>query len=713
MATSGSTSVTVTSWNTLKFSWSVSSQSTANNTSTISWKLELIAGGSGRIDSSASKTWSVTVNGTKYSGNNTINIAANATKTLASGTTTITHTSNGTKTFSYSFSQQFSITFSGSSIGTKSGSGSGTLPTIARASSLTASNGTLNAEQTLTITRADSSFKHKITYTCGSASGYAAGSSSAFTTATSISWTPPLSLASQNTAGTSVTVSLILKTYTSAGAEIGSVTKTISCAIPASVKPSCSLAVTDPTGYFDAYGAYIKGLSKFKVTVTPSLAYGSAIATYSITANGAKYTAASFTTGVLTSSGTLSISATVKDKRGRSGSASVSRTVLNYTEPVIIKLAVQRCNEDGSANDQGEFVKATFSAAVTNLNNKNKAAYVLKYKKSTESSFTEVGLDGYANQYSVTDAVYIFPADSGSSYNVELSVTDNFKTTRRTTSASTGFTLMNWKADGTGIGIGKIAEESNLFDVALPARFLGAVSGNVSGLNKLPQVPANSDLNNYMDTGCWAVYSNADAASIANMPVARAGRLEVISATGEGIRLSQWSYLRQRFTPYNMDNAVWERDITRSADNVWRYYEWFRSSLNDTASRKVYHEQKVLWGSDLTSGMYMTNGHTATLTEKISEQANGVELVFCYYNGTNDTHWAWQTFFVSKKLVALEPGGGHVFRLANGKFGSVGTKYLYINDDRIVGHADNSLTGAGSGITYANNKFVLRYVIGV
>ena len=127
MATSGSKSVTVTSWNTLKFSWWENSQSIANNTTTIGWKLELIAGSSGRIDSSASKSWSVTVNGTKYSGTNTVGVSNNATKTLASGTTTIAHNSNGTKSFSYSFSQQFSITFDGTSIGTKSGSGSGTV----------------------------------------------------------------------------------------------------------------------------------------------------------------------------------------------------------------------------------------------------------------------------------------------------------------------------------------------------------------------------------------------------------------------------------------------------------------------------------------------------------------------------------------------------------------------------------------------------------
>lgn len=125
-----------------------------------------------------------------------------------------------------------------------------------------------------------------------------------------------------------------------------------------------------------------------------------------------------------------------------------------------------------------------------------------------------------------------------------------------------------------------------------------------------------------------------------------------------------------------------------------------------------YHEQKVLWGDGTTSGMYMTADHTANLSEAISAQPNGIVLVFCAYNGTDDTNDSWQSFFVPKQLVALSTAG-HTFTLSRGKFTYAGTKYLYINDTSITGHDDNNLTGTNNGITYANNKFVLRYVIGV
>ena len=125
-----------------------------------------------------------------------------------------------------------------------------------------------------------------------------------------------------------------------------------------------------------------------------------------------------------------------------------------------------------------------------------------------------------------------------------------------------------------------------------------------------------------------------------------------------------------------------------------------------------YHKQNVLWGDGMMRGMPMTSSHTANLSEAVSAQPNGIVLVFCVYNGNDDTNYSWQSFFVPKQLVALSTEG-HMFTLSSGKFTYVGTKYLYINDTSITGHADNILTGMSNGIRYTNDKFVLRYVIGV
>lgn len=677
MATSGSVSVAVTSYDTLKFSWSLSSQSIDNNTSTVAWKMELIAGSSGRISSTVSKNWSVTVNGTKYSGTNKIGISSNSTKTLASGSTVIAHNSDGSKTFNFSFSQEIEITFSGSWIGTKSGSGSGVLTTIPRKSSLSASNGTLGTAQTLSVTRKSSSFTHTITYKCGSASGTICTKSSN----TSIGFTPPLSLASQNTTGTTVSIVFTIETF-NGSTSIGSNTKTISCNIPASVKPSCSLTVTDATGYADKYGGYIKGYSKFKVVVTPKTSYGSAIASYKTTANGSTYSAASFTTDILKTSGTLNVNATVTDKRGRSASASKSLTVLAYSAPSISKLAVHRCNADGSENNQGSYVLVTFSGTVTGLSDKNSAVYTLRYKRSADSEYTTVVLSDYDNAYSVANAMYIFAADSGSSYDVMLTVEDDFDTASKITSASTGFTLMHWMASGLGMAIGKISELTNVLDIGFQTRFKGGLLH--------PFLEPETDLNDVRTPNTY-VGENVSTYNYSNCPLTSGTfTLEVVGMGEDG-------QVKQRLTYCHKTACrAWERIYYQSAWGEWVCVSDFDGQLL------------------ASPGMYMTSGHTATLSEPISKQKNGIVLVFSEYVDGAIADQSFHTRFIPKMMVSMHAGKAHCIQLTTSNLAYFATKYLYISDDKITGHNNNSLTGTGAcGITYTNNRFVLRYVIGV
>lgn len=446
------------------------SQSVANNTSNVTVTLKA-SWTSGSYNTLQKSGW-LKINGTTYSFTSSFNTGRTSTgsQTLFSKTVNVPHNSNGTKTLSCSASFT-----TGVSSGTVTASASKTLITIPRASSWNkAANGILGAAQTLTITRQSSTFKHKLIWTCGSKSGYIAGSSTTFTTATSFTWTPAESLAAQNTTGTSVSVKLTLKTYDSSGNGIGTVSKTISCKILG--KPSCTISVTDAAGYKDTYGSFIKGKSKYKVVVTATKYQGSPISSYSTSANDVTYTTASFTTGVIKTSGI--IMATVTDGRGQTGSATVSPTVLDYSDPVIRKLTVRRCDSNGTENDQGNYVQVTFSATVTSLNSKNTPTYKIGYKKSSATSYTEKSssdssstLNQYHGSYSVTDGTFIFAADSGSSYNVEFTISDGLSTVSRTTSASTGFTLMHWLASGTGMSIGKIAEVENAFDIGLNSYF--------------------------------------------------------------------------------------------------------------------------------------------------------------------------------------------------------------------------------------------------
>ena len=463
MAISGSKTVAVTSWDNLVFTWSIAGQSIANNTSTITWALKLVSTSNGAISSSAPKSWAVTINGTAYSGTNTVGISANSTRTIASGSTVIKHADDGTKTFSYSFSQQFDITFN-SWIGTVSGSGTGTLDTIPRASDFTVSEGTLGVAQTITVTRQSTAFTHGLTYSCGSIKTQLICAWN--TTAGSVSFTPPLDLAWQAVNGNRVWVDIHLQTYHTDGTPIGGViTKGVWMNIPASVKPSCTVSVSDPTGYAAKYGAYIQGQSKMYIKVTPQTAYGSAIASHLILADGNRYTTAEVTTPVIQGMGSLEVYADVTDTRGRLGSNSTTITVLQYTRPVITTLKVHRCNQNGTENDRGSYCKVTYGYVIDSLNGKNGMSGFVQYKKTTETEYTSVAL---TTAFTVTNGTCIFAADDGSTYDVQLLIADGFVSVGHRTTLSTAYTLIHYAPSGKGITFGGIRNNDGFNIVDMP-----------------------------------------------------------------------------------------------------------------------------------------------------------------------------------------------------------------------------------------------------
>lgn len=119
---------------------------------------------------------------------------------------------------------------------------------------------------------------------------------------------------------------------------------------------------------------------------------------------------------------------------------------------------------------------------------------------------------------------------------------------------------------------------------------------------------------------------------------------------------------------------------------------------------------KILWNGTY----YMTADHKATLSEAISKQPIGIVLTFSEYADGAALDNNFNHFFVPKAFINELGGYGSGFTMMDINFGCVCHKYLYIHDTYISGHANNTATGTGtSGITYANNKYVLRYVFGV
>ena len=381
---------------------------------------------------------------------------------------------------------------------------------------------------------------------------------------------------------------------------------------------------------------------------------------------------------------------------------------LAYTKPRINTVSASRCDSSGTPSDEGENGLVSFNWTTDH----EVLETVVEWRLSPSDPWTAIAVN--TSGTSGTESVVIGNDELSieSTYSIRITVSDDGGSFEYTTYLSSMKLAIDALRGGKGVAFGKTAELENTAEFEFEAKFNSPVYGKALGMDRLPAIPENSDLNDYIDPGCYAIHKNAVANTCTNMPVKEAGRLEVWSSTGEGVRSEQWSYLRQRFIPYSSKNATWEREITRGEDNVWKYASWWRSTLTPAASDFVYHDQKVLWGGDMASGMYMTAGHVANLSEPVSAQRHGIVLVFCAYAGTSDTNYSWQSFFVPKQLVALSTAG-HNFVLSRGKYTFTGTKFLYISDTAITGHADNNLSGASNGVTYTNDKFVLRYVIGI
>ena len=683
MALSGSKSVSVTAYDTLKFNWAQYGQSTVNNYTIINWSLQLVSSSAGQIISSASKNWTVIVNGTTYSGTNSVAIENNATKTLASGQTTIPHNSDGTKTFSYSFSQEFAITFAGASIGTISSSGTGELNTIPRATtpSFDASSADMGATINVYTIRASDAFTHDLAYS------FAGGEyvSMASGIGTHMYWKVPLDLASSIPSATSGT--LTIRCITKNGAEVvGTKTALLTVKVPASVVPTISSVALEEanTGTVTSIGAYVQTKSKLKATITAAGAYNSTIKSYVSTFESKSYSGSSFTTDTVAGSGTLSLKTTVTDSRGRSATTTTNVSVLAYVLPSISTFHVARYTSAGVANPDGTYAWLRIAYGVTSLNNKNTASAKIQYKKSTETTWTnlstrtELSLDTTLKPTSPT-----FSTDY--QWDFKVTLTDAFNSATPVTYSTyipSGAVILDIKADGRGIAFFKTSTKDGV-DIS------GELPGSAINLT------TNANLNNLTNPGFYVIPTTTISSTITNKPYTDTATASIrVERTGDGMV----KQTLQKST--KTDGVIYERGYDSSGWGAWSI---------------VYAGAgKLLW----TGSSLLTASQSVTFSEKVSAQQNGIVLVFSRYISSAAVDYFYSCHFVPKMLITAATNAGQTatgvtVTMATNKFEAISGKYLRITDSGITGDDANSATGTSNGITYNNSQFALRYVIGV
>lgn len=684
MATSGQFDKAITSWLTLRLKWVANSQNIAGNTTNVTVTAQLISSVSnGTINSSADKDIEIKINGTSYKSTCKVSISGNTTKNLFSKNVNVAHNADGTKSCAMSCTLGIDVTLSGAWKGDQTVSGTAVFNTIPRASAFgTVSGNTIGSSMTVNITRNSSAFTHQLLYKVGNSSWFDVGSG----IATSKAFTIDIATCSQFPNATSGTLQLCLRTY-NGSTKIGSdVYKSITVYVPSSVVPTISaFTLTEAVDAIKGkFSGFVNTQSKIAYSVTAAGARGSTIKSYAVSIVGQSFAKSSGTTAAIKANyaGTHKATVKVTDSRGRTAEKTVDFTVYDYAPPAFTAFAANRCLADGTLDEDGESVSLTVGVKVSPVNNQNAVTYSLSYKKTKDSSYTTIAFSG--SGYNFTKTTYIssqFSVDN--TYNIRFQITDTFTTITKVVTLSSAKPILDILPDGSGMAAGKVAELPNVFDFGFQALHSEGVTA-----------PLLEKGTNFDDVRTPNIYNllNIAEAEYLNCPISSGTASLEVKECGNSFQKHQILIACSKTNPLKYERFYY--------GSTWG--EW----LNTTT-----FAGKLLW----SGAFYMQATQTITLSEAISKQPTGIELVFSRYDYTNSTviDDDFSHHFVSKKSITTHLDKGHAFIMSDAFFRYIGAKYLKINDTTIAGFASNTDAATANGISFNNKNWILRYVIGV
>lgn len=331
------------------------------------------------------------------------------------------------------------------------------------ASTLTASNGNIGDAITIGITRQNNAYTDTITYSFGTATGTIVTK----TGNASVTWTPPIALASEIPNSSTATCTLTCTTY-NGDTVVGTTTKTITLTVPDLLAPTVSVSYADTIAQCLAWGLLVQSRSKLAFTITASGQQGATIATYSTSVNGTSYNSDTFTTDVLLYNGTNSYSVTVTDSRGKQTVSTGNFSVVAYSNP---SLTLTLCDRNDSDPDQ---VDIAFDFSVASVSSNNDANYRLDYKLKSASTWTN-GTVQSLGAYSGSISDFIANLDGGDEWDIRINVIDSFQTASVESEVGVaGNILLNSRHNG-GLGLLMKSQADNQLDIGKPTVHHGAV----------------------------------------------------------------------------------------------------------------------------------------------------------------------------------------------------------------------------------------------
>lgn len=477
-------------------------------------------------------------------------------------------------------------------------------------STFTLNKTTLDAGTALgvTISRADSSYTHKVTYAFGTRSYTQTG------VGTSASYTIPLAWLDQIPNATSGTGSVTVETLNGAGASMGSRSTNFTLTAGAGVTPSAgtlTAALVDGLG-----GAYIQGHSKCKATLSGYKAgTGATVAAVSITGNGDSANANTLTSSLLRTAGTVTFTATVRDSRGRTASTTASIKVTAFTDVAITGKTVLRCGSDGTEDRTGgKSAKLGCSYSYTAVTGNSVTVRVF-WRVAGAAAWNEITGWDSTSGYTAVALVDSVPLDAR--YEIRFLVVDAVSRAEQTAVIDPGEVFMVWSKVRKCLGLGTyptgkkrlaLAEDWGLWlgehRVGAAARNLLDNSDFTNAVNQR-ESSSSADSWNYI-ADRWLCKGAGFALSSSGITIPAAGHLAQRVPVGI-ISASKLTAVYQK-----TDGSIANATISKANNSYYEYH------IYNDSSAAINVRWAALYEGEYTAENlppYIPKGYGAELTE--------------------------------------------------------------------------------------------------
>ena len=280
---------------------------------------------------------------------------------------------------------------------------------------------------------------------------------------------------------------------------------------------------------------------------------------------------------------------------------------LAYSKPRITNISVNRVNTNGQSDDQGTRCKVTFSWAT----DKAAPTITISYRQTTSANWSDVTLTAQ-NTSGTVEQILSAEFSIDKSYEVKVTVADSVGSSYVTRTLSSGKFIIDFKAGGDGIAIGKAAENAG-FDVYMDTKFEKSVTVNgdfrVTGATTLDgnltgkyltgtwlQTTAATDLNNsppkvaVLDNSGW-IYSRTPKELKSDMGMSNIFINQTISPKGWNMpaNSSRGGEIKGTFKGYEGYTPILTSCYCTTSLYVAIINSWLTGSYSSTKNGYTWH----------------------------------------------------------------------------------------------------------------------------